>query len=113
MHEDNRVGIPRRCHSWEQSLTAREIQVLLLAAEGEQNTAIAHMLKISPRTVEQHVTNMLQKIGANSRAELIARAYAVGILRCGVWPPAWSGARDWDEAARLPLLASCRTAIRR
>jgi len=55
------------------------------------------MLKISPRTVEQHMTNMLQKIGANSRAELIARAYAVGILSPGVWPPAWSGACDWGD----------------
>lgn len=97
MHQGNRANMPRRCHSWEQSLTAREIQVLLLAAEGEQNTGIGHMLKISPRTVEQHMTNMLQKIGANSRAELIARAYAVGILRSGVWPPIWSGARDWSD----------------
>jgi DNA-binding transcriptional regulator YdaS (Cro superfamily) len=71
--------------------------VLLLAAEGAQNNEIGDELEISHRTVEQHMTNMLQKTGASSRAELIARAYAGGVLCPGVWPPAWTGVRDLDS----------------
>jgi DNA-binding CsgD family transcriptional regulator len=72
-------------------LTDREIEVLLLAAEGMPNRRIARSLGIGLRTAEQHVETMLRRTGASSRGELIARSFVTGVLRTGTWPPAWSG----------------------
>ncbi|HEU5003328.1 MAG TPA: AAA family ATPase [Actinomycetota bacterium] len=53
-------------------LTAREVEVLRLVAEGQSNAAIAQGLFLSVRTVESHVSSVLAKLGATSRAELRA-----------------------------------------
>jgi LuxR family maltose regulon positive regulatory protein len=50
-------------------LTAREAEVLRLIAAGASNAAIAEKLGISVHTVKRHVANVLQKLGASSRAE--------------------------------------------
>jgi LuxR family maltose regulon positive regulatory protein len=50
-------------------LTAREGEVLRLIAAGASNAAIAGTLGISVHTVKRHVANVLQKLGASSRAE--------------------------------------------
>jgi DNA invertase Pin-like site-specific DNA recombinase len=71
-------------------LTTREIEVLRLAAAGLSSRVIARQLRISPRTVDDHLRVMRQRAGAADRAELIARAYAAEILLPG-WPPRWSG----------------------
>lgn len=83
----------RRHHSGDQSLTDRELEVLILLAGGQRNSGIASSLHISIRTVEQHIANMQEKLSATTRTELVALAYAMGILRPGTWPPAWSGVR--------------------
>ncbi len=57
-------------------LTKREREILGLLAEGLQQDAIAERLFISPKTVEHHVSQILDKLGARSRAE--AAALAVG-----------------------------------
>jgi DNA-binding CsgD family transcriptional regulator len=74
-------------------LTDREIEVLLLVAAGMRNGLIAEQLGISVRTVDQHITVMRHRASAGNRGELIARCYAAGILRPGVWPPTWTGSR--------------------
>jgi DNA-binding CsgD family transcriptional regulator len=56
-------------------LTARELEVLRLVAAGETNKAIAARLVISERTVDRHVSNILAKVGAPSRAAATAYAY--------------------------------------
>jgi pimeloyl-ACP methyl ester carboxylesterase/DNA-binding CsgD family transcriptional regulator len=56
-------------------LSAREVEVLRLIANGSSNAQIAATLVISPHTVARHVSNILDKIGAANRAE--ATAYAV------------------------------------
>ena len=71
-------------------LTAREVQVLLLAAAGLTSRAIGHKLGISPRTVEDHLTIMRKHAGACDAAELVARCYAAEVFAPG-WPPRWSG----------------------
>ncbi|HEY5783711.1 MAG TPA: LuxR C-terminal-related transcriptional regulator [Microlunatus sp.] len=53
-------------------LTAREIEVLKLLNSGLTNTEIAQRLFLSIRTVESHVSNMLQKTGAEGRRQLPA-----------------------------------------
>lgn len=55
------------------SLTNRERDVLRLVASGARNRAIAQELLISENTVKFHVSNLLSKVGASSRAELVAR----------------------------------------
>jgi hypothetical protein len=65
--------------------------VLLLATADMHDRQIAQQLGVSVRTIEQHIASMLRKAGAHGRGGLIARAYALGILASGVWPPQWSG----------------------
>jgi len=61
-------------------LTARERQVLRLAAEGLNNSEIGEQLSISPRTAETHRTNLARKLGFRSQTDLIRFALQKGIL---------------------------------
>ena len=56
-------------------LTAREIEVLCLVAQGLTNEQVAEQLVISPRTVNTHLTSIYSKIGASSRSA--ATRYAI------------------------------------
>jgi non-specific serine/threonine protein kinase len=53
-------------------LSRREIEVAGLVREGLSNRTIAKRLFISERTVEGHVTNLLNKLGVNTRAQVAA-----------------------------------------
>lgn len=53
------------------TLTGREREVLDLLAEGSSNKGIARELGISPRTVEIHRANMMQKLGASHAADAV------------------------------------------
>src|SRR4051794_2632916 len=61
-------------------LTGREGEVLALLAEGAWQKDVAHQLSISPKTVGTHIQNLLGKLGVHSRAELVARAYMLGLV---------------------------------
>ena len=61
-------------------LTEREVEVLLLVAEGKTNRAIGESLFISENTVTRHITNIFSKIGVENRAEATAYAYRVGLV---------------------------------
>jgi len=52
------------------ALTRREIEILLLIAEGKKNSEIAGMLYISHRTVEAHKTHLCNKLNLRSTSEL-------------------------------------------
>ena len=56
-------------------LSRREVEVIGLLAAGRSNGAIAAALCLSPATVQRHVANIYNKIGAHNRAE--ATAYAL------------------------------------
>lgn len=61
-------------------LSPRENEILQLLAEGYSNKEIADKLIVSPSTVHTHRTNLMQKLGLNSRHELIQYARKRGIL---------------------------------
>jgi DNA-binding CsgD family transcriptional regulator/tetratricopeptide (TPR) repeat protein len=50
-------------------LTARELEVMKLVAEGFEDREIAERLVLSPRTVSHHVSNVLAKVGSRNRRE--------------------------------------------
>jgi two-component system, NarL family, response regulator NreC len=62
------------------SLSDREREVMHLAAEGHTNAAIGKRLFISPRTVEIHRANMMQKLSLHNQTDLIRYALKRGIL---------------------------------
>lgn len=59
-------------------LTAREVDVLTLLAQGKGNADIAAVLFLSPKTVRNHVSTILGKLGVATRAEAVARARNAG-----------------------------------
>jgi DNA-binding CsgD family transcriptional regulator len=71
--------------------TMREVEIMLLVAAGSDTDKVASALCMSPHTATHHLGNMLRRSGSSNRTELIARAYASGILVPGLWPPRWSG----------------------
>jgi two-component system, NarL family, response regulator YdfI len=61
-------------------LTERELEVLILAAQGERNKEIAIKLAITERTVKAHLTHIYNKMGVDSRAAAVATAARQGLL---------------------------------
>jgi DNA-binding CsgD family transcriptional regulator len=72
-------------------LTKREIDILRCVAMGMGARQAALVLRISHRTTEYHLAEMMRRTSARNRAELVARSYVAGILLSEEWPPAWSG----------------------
>jgi LuxR family transcriptional regulator, maltose regulon positive regulatory protein len=64
----------------ESPLTAREVEVLGLVAEGLTNREIADRLILSEHTIHRHVANILRKMDASSRAAAVAAAARTGLL---------------------------------
>jgi two-component system, NarL family, response regulator NreC len=61
-------------------LTEREKEVLQLLAEGRSNKEVANVLGLSVTTVETHRTNMMQKLGLHSTAEIVLYAVRKRII---------------------------------
>ena len=62
-------------------LTARELEILQLLVDGLRNATIAERLFLSERTVEKHVSSILRKLGAGSRAAAVAEAKQLGLFQ--------------------------------
>jgi two-component system response regulator NreC len=63
-----------------ESLTAREREVLHLAAEGLSNTEMAECLVISPRTAETHRANVMRKLSLRRQVDVLRYALRRGLL---------------------------------
>ena len=61
-------------------LTPRETEVIKLVAESYTNQQIAEALVISPKTVERHRANILEKLGMRDRVELTRYAIRNGLV---------------------------------
>ncbi len=62
-------------------LSAREVEVLRLVAQGLADKEIADRLHLSPHTVHRHVSNILMKLDLPSRAAAVAQASRLGLLQ--------------------------------
>ncbi len=67
-------------HLGEEDLTAREIEVLQLIRDGHKNKQIADQLSISENTVNFHIKNIVDKLGANDRTHAVTIAVRRGLL---------------------------------
>jgi two-component system response regulator NreC len=66
--------------SEEDGLTPREREVLTLIAEGASNAEIASQLTISPKTVDRHRENIMNKLNLHSRVDLVKYAIRHGLI---------------------------------
>lgn len=62
-------------------VTARELEILDLVAEGLSSKAIAHRLGVSVRTVETHRLHLMEKLGASSSPHLVRLGIRQGLIR--------------------------------
>jgi DNA-binding NarL/FixJ family response regulator len=69
-------------------LSARELEVLVLVAQGRSNTQIAKMLTISPSTAKSHVEHILRKLGVKGRTGAAVKAAQLGLIGPIVQPSA-------------------------
>ena len=67
-------------HATDEALTAGEIRVLRLIAQGEANKEIASHLKLSDETVKRHVSSILSKLGAKDRTHAAMIGFRRGII---------------------------------
>jgi DNA-binding NarL/FixJ family response regulator len=64
-----------------ESLTLREREVLSALAQGDDNSTVAQAMRLSPETIRTYVSRLLGKLGATSRAQLVAIAHRSGLSR--------------------------------
>jgi len=67
-------------HTTEDELTARELEILKLIAQGNANKEIAAQLSVREDTVKSHVGNILDKLGANDRTHAVTIGLKRGII---------------------------------
>lgn len=84
------------------SLSDRELQIVDLVASGASNQEIATILEISKRTVDNHISNILDKTKTNNRVELVRWALHWGKVclndvNCCTLPLPLSQDRDLDK----------------
>ncbi|TMB15265.1 MAG: response regulator transcription factor [Deltaproteobacteria bacterium] len=75
------VGSQLAEHVGDESLTAREVEVLQQIAGGNRNQDIAQRLFISEETVKVHVKHIMEKLGARDRTQAVAIGIRRGIIQ--------------------------------
>jgi len=75
------VTAPARGRDPSASLTAREMEVLRLIAQGFTNAAIAAELVITERTVKAHVSNLMGKLHLSDRTQAAVYAWREGLMK--------------------------------
>ncbi|AZQ70176.1 helix-turn-helix transcriptional regulator [Streptomyces luteoverticillatus] len=68
-------------------LSEMDARILEGIAAGVSTIPLASRLYLSRQGVEYHVTCLLRKLKVPNRAALVSRAYSMGVLKVGTWPP--------------------------
>ena len=68
-------------HELHEELTAREMEILLLMAQGKSNQEIADELFISLKTVKTHVSNILSKLQVQDRTQAVIYAFKHSLIK--------------------------------
>jgi DNA-binding NarL/FixJ family response regulator len=79
-HVIDLLGVTTKSTDAYDGLTAREVQILQLVANGMPNKQIAHRLGISEKTVRNHVSNIYEKLGIYDRAHAVIYAIRKGLI---------------------------------
>lgn len=74
---------PDRPRAAVQGFTERQLDVLQRVCAGQPSKAIALELGVGERTVKDHLTAIYVRLGASNRAEAVAKASALGLVRIG------------------------------
>jgi DNA-binding NarL/FixJ family response regulator len=61
-------------------LTQRELQILELLSRGFTVKQVATRLRLSPRTVETHISKLYRKLGVRNRVQAVSKASAIGLV---------------------------------
>lgn len=64
-------------------LRDRELQILEFARDGLRSDEIGAMLHLTSHTVEFHIRNLIDKLGARNRTQAVARAIHIGLIASG------------------------------
>ncbi|QNP74454.1 PAS domain-containing protein [Streptomyces roseirectus] len=81
----------RACPPPPETVTPVETRILALLAGGATTARAARETGLTPDGVSYHLRRLSARWGASNRTELVARAYAEGVLAAGVWPPEGRG----------------------
>ena len=91
LRERGARGIPRGPNETTRAspsgLTTKELQVLNLLAQGCTNAQLARRLHRSPKTIDHHVSAILEKLGVHSRTEAVTTALARGMVSATTGTP--------------------------
>ena len=84
LRKDGMAGVPRgprrSTAANARGLTARQLEVLALLAEGLTNADIAARLTLSPKTVEHHISAVFEKLDVTNRGQAAAAARRLHML---------------------------------
>lgn len=67
------------------SLTSREQEIMLYLSEGRSAREISDKLNISPKTVENHKTNIMRKLELQGTVDLVKYAVRIGLIDVDLW----------------------------
>jgi len=79
--------VPRTAEASPPPVGATEARILALLAGGATTAGAARETGLTVDGVTYHLRRLSERWGAATRTELVARAYALGVLTPGVWPP--------------------------
>ena len=74
------VALELAMHAADELLSAREMEVLLVVAQGQSNKGVARMLGIAEETVKTHVASVLTKLKANDRTHAVLIGMKRGMI---------------------------------
>ncbi len=79
-HGARRDGVPQARRGSAAGLSAREVEVLRLVADGRSNKDVGESLGLSALTVKSHLARIARKVGTGDRAEMVIVALRAGVI---------------------------------